>query len=347
MDLASSKTYREDTGRALASVVSLGTLKESSVLVTGATGTIGSFLCDMLSFSGLGIQVYALGRNRERLEELFKGRASVNISVQDLDEELSLPFKADYIIHAAGNAFPAAFKKDPAGTLVSSVLGTKRLLDYALGAGTKRFLYISSGEVYGSGLPRGEEFREDMTGSLSPSDPRSSYPFGKIAAENLASSYTAMHNLETVSCRLCHTFGPVFSEKDNRAAAEFLSRASRKEDLVLRSLGLPYRSWAYIADTASAVLSVLTSGKSGEAYNIANPSSRATIREFAETVAAEAGVRVFIEMEGAQKVHNQVLCTEKLEALGWKGSYTLREGVRHALSILREAKEGEDGKTQA
>lgn len=332
----SSKTYRKDIEQALESVVSLEKLRGESVLVTGATGTVGSFICDMLSFSGQHIHVYALGRSRERLDALFGGRPSVTAVVQDLDDELRLPFSASYIIHAAGNAYPAAFKEDPAGILVNFVMGTKKLLDYALAAGTKRFLYISSGEVYGADKAADEEFTEDEAGGVNPSRSRSCYPVGKMAAENLCSCYTAMHGLETVSARLCHTFGPVFSAKDNRAAAEFLSKASRGEDLTLQSLGLAYRSYCYIADTASAVLTLLACGKSGEAYNVANSEAKATIREFAEIAAEIGGSKVILRPRGEQKVHNQVLCVKKLEALGWKGRYTVREGIGHALQVLHE-----------
>ena len=102
------------------------------------------------------------------------------------------------------------------------------------------------------------------------------------------------------------------------------------------------RSYTYLADSASAILSVLTSGESGNAYNIANSQSRTTIAGFAKEVAAQTGTRVIFadpdEIAKAEMtpIAKQVLNSKKLEALGWQGQFTVEEGIRHTLDIMRE-----------
>ena len=112
------------------------------------------------------------------------------------------------------------------------------------------------------------------------------------------------------------------------------------EDIVLKSAGAQMRSYCYVADCASAILTVLLNGKSGEAYNSANPDSRVTIADFAKATAHAAGKIVrFAEPTAAEladrtPIPRQVLSSEKLESLGWRGRYDIATGVRHTLDIL-------------
>ena len=102
------------------------------------------------------------------------------------------------------------------------------------------------------------------------------------------------------------------------------------------------RSYTYLADSASAILSVLTSGESCNAYNIANSASRTTIAGYAKEVAAQTGTKVIFadpyEVAKAEMtpIAKQVLSSKKLEGLGWKGQFTVEEGIRHTLDIMRE-----------
>ena len=100
------------------------------------------------------------------------------------------------------------------------------------------------------------------------------------------------------------------------------------------------RSYTYIADTASAILTVLTKGKTGEAYNIANPESRTTIAGLAQTIADLTGVNlIFSDPDEVQKaeltpIAKQVLNSDKLEGLGWSGNFKVMDGILHIIDIL-------------
>lgn len=348
MNYYQSKSYLEDLHTSLDAVVGLEKLFHSSVMIAGASGLIGSFIADMLltanRLRNAGITVYAVDLKMERLQTRFEGALSdkpalIEHNVNDMPK---FDYPIDYIIHAASPAFPAAFNNDPVGTVMSNISGTKHLLDYGKAHGAKRLLYISSGEVYGQGDLRLDAFEESYAGYVDPTSARSCYPNGKRAAETLCVSYTKQFGLDTVIVRPSHTYGPTVTKADNRANAQFVNKGLAGEDIVLNSAGTQMRSYTYLADAASAILSVLTSGESCNAYNIANSQSRTTIAGFAKEVAAQTGTKVvFVNPDEAAKaemtpIAKQVLSSEKLEQLGWRGQFTVEEGIRHTIRIMRE-----------
>lgn len=346
MGLYNSNIYIKDLKNTVLDVVNFEKLYKKSVIVTGATGLIGSFIVDILLMANrileANITVYALGRGKERLKERFEGFESdiLQFVEYDMNDNICFDIDADYIIHAAGNAYPAAFNADPTGTILNNIIGTQHLLEYAKRRAVKRFLYISSGEIYGQGDIMLDSYGEDYGGYMDSMQPRSCYPISKKAAETLCVSYTKQFHLDTVVVRPCHTFGPNYSTKDNRANVQFMNNVLKGEDIVLKSEGKQLRSYCYIADCVSAILTVLLNGKCGEAYNIARSDERVTIAEFAGIVAEKTGHKIIFEipnklaLEEQTPIKKQVLNSCKLEELGWKGRYIIEEGIEHTLKIL-------------
>lgn len=315
-----SKEYKESVNGTASSVVAGDKLSGKKILVTGASGLVGSYLTDVLA--ELGSTVYAAGRNTAKLTERFPKAGAVEY---DLEKDISFTDDFDYIIHGAGYGHPGAFTEDPRGVLMNSVSGTDRLLSYATRHCTKRFLYISSGEVYG---------HVDNMSS------RACYPLGKQAGENLCAIYHDKFRLDTAVARLCHTFGPGISGKDNRATAQFFRAAMAHEDIILKSKGDQLRSYLYVADSVSAILSVLTSGESGRAYDIASDECTITIADLAKVIAESAGVNVKFEIPNEEEkkqlspINRQVLDGTALQELGWSYRYSIDEGCRETVAIL-------------
>ena len=348
MSFYKSENYKKDIEISVKAVVGLEKLFNSSVLIAGGSGLIGSFMTDMLLYANkhmnANITVYAMDLSAERLAARYEGADTdkLHFVEHNVNELPDFDYQVDYIIHAASPAFPAAFNSDPVGTVMSNILGTKYLLDYGREHGAKRMLYISSGEVYGQGDLSLESFEESYAGYVDSTSARSCYPNGKRAAETLCVSYTKQFGLETVIVRPSHTYGPTVTKADNRANAQFVNKGLAGEDIVLNSAGNQMRSYTYLADSASAILSVLTSGESCNAYNIANSASRTTIAGFAKEVAAQTGTKVvFADPDEVAKaemtpIAKQVLSSAKLEGLGWKGQFTVEEGIRHTLDIMRD-----------
>ncbi len=348
MFLYDSATYRKDLSTAISAVPRIRELHNSSIMITGATGLIGSFLVDMLleynRLEDAGIHVYALGRSEKRLKVRFEGAITDHLHFveHDVNQPPTFDFAIDYVIHAASNAYPASFAEDPVGTILNNVFGTQYLLHYAKEHQAKRFLFVSSGEVYGQGDPNLKAFSEHFNGYVDPTEPRSCYPCSKRTAETLCVSYTQQYGLETVIARPCHIYGPNTTASDNRASVQFMNNAVNGEDILMKSRGTQMRSYCYVADCASAILTILLCGQSKEAYNVANPNARVTIAELAEAIAETAGRKVvFSELEPIAKeqqtpITYAVLDSDKLCALGWKGNYTIEQGVLSTYQVLTE-----------
>ena len=244
----------------------------------------------------------------------------------------------DYIVHAASNANPKFYATQPVEVMKANIDGVANLIEYGLTHGMKRFLYVSSGEVYGEG--DGRVFTEDYSGYVDPAKPRSCYPSSKRAAETLCVSYAAEYGADVVIARPCHVYGPHFTEQDNRVYAQFIRNVLRGEDIVMKSTGEQFRSWCYVVDCASALLHILLKGGSGEAYNIADANSNISIRELAETIAKIGGKKVVIDMPDADEqkgfnvVTKSVFSTEKLELLGWRAQSNMLDGLSHAIEAV-------------
>lgn len=327
--------------------VNLDFLKDESVLVTGATGMVGSCLVDVLALWNSNqdhpCHIKALSRN----EDTAKARFSylwTNKTFSFISQDISAPMqeigKISYILHGASNADPVQLALHPADTLFSNILGTRNLLDYGLRHSMKRLLLISSGEVYGHPNSMETGFPEEYCGPLDLGNPRTCYPEGKRAAEVLCQNYRQEFGVDIVIARPCHLFGPTMTNQDSRAASEFLRSAALGHPITLKSDGRLERSHCYIVDAIQAMLLILRSGESGQAYNIASPGCQATIRHFAETAAEIGGSQVTVttptstETKGYSSVRRMVLDCRKLENLGWKSYYALKDGIQETLQIL-------------
>lgn len=342
-----SSVYLKDLRAVFHDTVNVEKLRGKCVLVTGATGTIGSFIVDALLLFNkekrLDIRVLAAGRSILRLRERFGDKEGLVCLEYDLMQPICFDESVDYIIHAAGNAFPAAFNTDPVGTIMGNLQGTYALLEYGRNHGMTRFVYVSSGEVYGQGDLSLDAFEETYSGYVDNMLPRSCYPGSKRMAENLCVSYASQYDTDAVIVRPCHTYGPGITAKDNRAHVQFIRNALKNEDIILKSAGSQMRSYCYAGDCASAILSVLLNGDNKTAYNIANRNARITIAGLAKTIAACAGREVVFEMPNlddirdATPIAKQVLDSKRLESLGWQGRYDVEIGIKHTLEIIREA----------
>ena len=300
-------------------------LSRKNILITGATGLIGSCLTEILmSRPNVDYHVYASGRNIERGKALFS-KYSQSPFFHFIKHDVTTLFDTDidfnYIIHAASGANPVVYSKDPVGVMRANILGTDNLLQYGIKHNVEKFIFVSSSDVYGEG--DGRVFTEDYSGYVDPLKLRSCYPSSKRAAETLCVSYAYQYGVDVRIVRPCHVYGPNFSNSDTRVYAQFIRDAINKRDIVLKSDGAQIRSWLYSVDCASAILYVLTKGKPLEAYNIADEKSIFSIKELADMIAKIAGCNVVhdypsdIEKKGFNPVSQSILNVNKIKSLGW------------------------------
>lgn len=318
----------------------LTVLSDSRILVTGATGLIGGCLVDILMNSDCRCHVYALGRNEKRARRRFASywqHELFHFVKGDVTKPLAVDIPFDYIIHAASNASPNFFKEHPVEVIKANITGVEQLMAYGLAHQMRRMLFVSSGEVYGEGC--GKAFKETDSGYIDCATPRACYPSSKRAAETLCVAYATEYGADVVIARPCHTYGPYFTESDNRVYAQFIRYVLQGEDIVMKSKGEQYRSWIYVVDCAFAILLLLAKGETAQAYNVADEQSCITIRSLAEMTAKAAGVRVVMNIEqtggSSAPITRATFCTEKLEALGWKPLWHLEDGLQHTIASLR------------
>ena len=324
-------------------------LNGSSILLSGATGMIGSLLVDAILYKdaqeGLECTVIALGRNQEKARKRFGycwDSPFFRFVECDVNRAETMPvdIRADYVLHLASNTHPVAYATDPIGTITANIIGTQNMLDLAVRCEAKRFLFASSNEVYGENRGDTELFDESYCGYIDCNTLRAGYPESKRCGEALCQAYKRQKGMDVVIARLTRSFGPTLQLTDTKALTQFLKNGLNKENIVLKSAGTQYYSYTYAADAVTGLLTVLLKGESGEAYNVADQSCDIQLRDLARMIADIAGTEVIFDLPneteaaGFSKATKARLDGSKLRQTGWKVSFGLKEGIRRTLIVL-------------
>ena len=325
-------------------------LQNKSLMISGATGLIGSFLIDVILEKNLkdnlNCTIYALGRNEKkakfRFSRFFDSPHFVfipyDVRLQLVRDDIET---VDYIFHLASNTHPLLYATDPVGTITTNVIGTQNMLEFALKHNASRFVFASSNEIYGENRGDVELFDEDYCGYINCNTLRAAYPESKRCGEALCQAYKAQNGLDVVITRLTRSFGPTMLMSDAKAVSQFIKRGIAGEDIVLKSSGNQYYSFTYMADAVSGLLWSVLKGNSGEAYNISDEDGDITLKDLAETIAQICGKRVIfeipdtVEAAGYSKVTKARLNGRKLQALGWRPQYNIKDGMERTIRILK------------
>ena len=220
-------------------------LRKKSILITGASGLIGSFLIDVLmekNMHGLNCKVYALGRNldkaKNRFERYWKSPL-FDFVLHDINEPLELDNadRLDFVVHLASNTHPVAYATDPIGTVTTNIIGTKNLLEFAVKHHAERFAFASSNEIYGENRGDVEFFDEKYCGYIDSNTLRAGYPESKRCGEALCQAYKKQENLDVVIPRFTRSYGPTMLKSDTKAISQFIKKAIEGENIVLKSTG--------------------------------------------------------------------------------------------------------------
>lgn len=300
-------------------------LNNKTILISGGTGFIGSFICDVITYRNenfcQNIKVVSLSR-RGGMDT-----PTVSYLKQDINLPFTISMHVDYVLHLASNTHPKLYAEDPIGTITTNIFGCNNLLNIAKD-NHSRFILASSVEMYGEGTKK--PMNEKYCGYLDCNQSRSGYNEAKRVCEALTQSYRAQYGIDAVIARISRTFGPD-KKTDTKAMSQFMDKAVAGEDIIIKSKGMQRYSYCYVADVASALLFLMLNGIDGEAYNIADDDEGLTLGEYAEFISKLSSTRVVYQVEDNDAVSRSTYalmdCT-KIKKLGWKPLYTIKEGLK-------------------
>lgn len=323
-------------------------LKDKTVLITGASGMIGSYFINTLIVLNekynMNINILALVRNKNKFEDYILNNEKVTIIEQDVTNEIKYEGNIDYIIHAASPASPKIMKDYPFETNIANTIGTYNTLKLALEKKVLCYLFISSREIYGQPNENQELFTEDgLLGQVDPLVPRNGYAEGKKAAENMCVSVNKEYGLNTKIVRLAHTYGPGMSIYDGRVQADFLKNVLNDENIIMKSTGESVRTYTYISDAINAMFKVLLSSND-IVYNISDEKSKITIKELANllTTISKNDIKVIMDIPKEEESNSGnaaftlgILSSEKIrKELNWKPLYDIKSGFLRTINYL-------------
>src|SRR2546427_19806 len=253
------------------------------VLVSGGSGFLGSWICDVLS--EVGSKVICLDNLStgvfENVEHL-KGTKGFEFEKADVCTYSRNP-KVDMVFHLASRPAPEDYQKHPVETALANATGTDKMLDLAR-KNDARVFYSSSSEVYGD--PELFPTPESYEGKVDPLGPRSSYEEGKRFGEALCRAYHDQYGLDVRIARLFNSYGPRLRAEGlyGRVISRFITQALRGDDITVYGDGSQTRSFCYVADSVTGILRFTGKTRlSGKVLNI-GADEESKILYFAETV---------------------------------------------------------------
>ena len=322
-------------------------LKDKTILITGANGYVPQyFVHGFLKRNDLfktGIKVIAMCRNQEHAANRFaeyEGREDFELYIGDVRNKVEYNSKVDFVIHAASPAGQKSRYEDPIATFDTNVFGSKNMLEFALQKQAE-FLFLSSIDVYGK-QNAANRLKEDSYGNLDPLDTRNIYSCAKRAAETLCNAYI-QKGLICKIARPSQILGGGIQLDDGRLHADFVRQLKIGNKITLKGDGTPLRTFMYITDAISAMLTIMLKGKNGEAYNVMAEEGEATVLQLVETfISCIQSRKIAIEYDMVARhidpaVTNviSVVCgsSEKLRNLGWEPSVTLSTACMRLLKF--------------
>lgn len=349
MNILENERYQEDIKYASGAGIPWEKMENKSVLITGATGMIGSVIVDILMRRnreyGQNIHIYALSRSRQKLEErfqIYREESGFTCLSHDINNPLQELGRIEYILHAASNTHPRSYSSDPIGTITANVQGTYHLLEYASSHDCECFFFFSSVEIYGENRNDISKFDEKYLGYIDCNTLRAGYPESKRLGETLCNAFSVQKGQDFVIGRFSRVYGPTMSAEDSKAIAQFIRKAVEGEDIVLKSEGNQLYSYTYVVDAALAALYLLLKGERGSAINIVDGASDILLKDLASLLAGEAGTRVVFEKPddkekaGYSTATKAVLDGTRIQQLGWRAVTPIEQGIGRTIQILRQ-----------
>lgn len=345
-----NKILEEDFEYILKSNSNFSSFKSQTILVTGASGFLASYFVELIFYANLkyslNIKIIALVRNISKAKSRFinyLNNENLVLLHQDVCDKIKISYNVDYILHYASAASPKVYGVDPISVQNANVLGTINLLNFAKEKEVKSFLYISSGEVYGSVDPNKMPIKEDTFGYLDHTQIRSCYGESKRMAENICFCWNFQHKIPIKIARPFHTYGPGMDLNDGRVFSDFVSDILNNRDLVIKSDGKDSRAFCYISDATSGFVKILTNGENGAAYNV-GIDIETSIDELANVLInlfpeKKLKLNKLTNIDRGTYLNSNIRrgypSVNKLQSLGWDYKTSITDGFRRTILFYK------------
>jgi len=311
----------------------VGTRSGIRVLVAGGAGFIGSHLIDALLADGARVTcVDSLLTGRRANLAHLANEARFDFVEADVTEPLPALPRFDWVFNLACAASPPHYQADPVHTMMTSVLGTGRLLEVARDAGA-RFLQASTSEVYGD--PERHPQQESYWGNVNPTGPRACYDEGKRSAETLTFDFERQHGLDIRVARIFNTYGPRMRADDGRVVSNVICQALAGDDITVYGNGEQTRSFCYVSDLVDGLLRLMAvETPLAGPVNLGNP-RELTVGALVDLVVrmTETPSRIVrrpLPVDDPQRRRPDITRAETL--LGWSPRVPLEEGLEATIA---------------
>jgi len=306
-----------------------------NIVITGGSGFVGSYLCEKLINDGNKIIVIdnLLTGSTENINNLLDNE-NFSFIEHDVQDHIEIEDKVDYVLHFASAASPKAYTEHPVNTLKAGSVGTINTLGLAK-KHSAEYLLASTSEVYGDPLisPQNEEY----WGNVNPNGERSMYDEAKRFAEAAVATYSRSYGLKTKIVRIFNTYGPRMQLNDGRVVTNFIVQALRNENITIYGDGLQTRSFSYVEDTVSGIISLMDSTEY-DVFNIGNPNEM-TVGQLAEKIIElthSTSEIKYLDLPNDDPKQRKPDITKAKTKLDWEPKVNLEEGLTKTITWVEQ-----------